>query len=100
MAYREQSVVVYRRSQEIEKRLEEVLRLISVGGYATPALAKSLQVSIPTISRCVTALRERGHNIRAVKHADGWQYVITHVKKPKNRKHIHSTTDELGATRP
>jgi hypothetical protein len=80
MAYREQSVVVYRRSQEIEKRLEEVLRLISVGGYATPALAKSLQVSIPTIS--------------------GWQYVITHVKKPKNRKHIHSTTDELGATRP
>ena len=68
--------MVYRRSQEIERRLEEVLRLIRVGGYATPALAKGLGVSIPTVSRCVTALRERGHDIRAEKKSNGWQYIL------------------------
>ena len=68
--------MVYRRSQEIERRLEEVLRLIRIGGYATPALAKALDVSIPTVSRCVTALRERGYDIRAEKQLDGWQYIL------------------------
>jgi hypothetical protein len=68
--------VAYRRSQEIERRLEEVLRLIRIGGYATPALAKALDVSIPTVSRCVTALRERGHDTRAEKRSDGWQYIL------------------------
>jgi transposase len=84
--------VVYRRSHDIEKRLTEVLRLIGVGGYATPALAKSLRVSIPTVSRCVTALRERGHDIRAVKHANGWQYVLHRAEKQRRQNSRHAAS--------
>jgi hypothetical protein len=39
-------------------------------------LAQALSVSIPTVSRYVTALRERGHDIRAEKHHEGWRYTI------------------------
>ena len=63
----------FERSLEIERRLETVLRLIRRGGYSAPMLAEEVSVSIPTISRCVTALRERGHDIRAEKHGDGWR---------------------------
>ena len=66
----------YQRSLEIERRLDRVLRLIRKGGYSTPKLAESIGVSIPTISRCVLALRERGHNVRAENHASGWHYVL------------------------
>ena len=66
----------YRRSLEIEQRLVEALRLIETGQYSTPLLAEALGVSIPTVSRYVTALRERGHDIRAERHPEGWRYVI------------------------
>ena len=66
----------YQRSFDIEQRLDNVLRLIGTGKYSTPALAEELNVSIPTVSRCVTALRERGHDIRAEKLSDGWRYVL------------------------
>lgn len=66
----------YRRSFEIEQRLDEVLRLIGTGLYSTPKLAETLKVSIPTVSRDVTALRERGHDIRAKKVSDCWRYVL------------------------
>lgn len=79
--------MVYRRSHDIEKRLEEVLRLIREGSYATPALAKVLHVSIPTISRCVTALRERGHAIRAEKLAAGWRYFIPNTDSRNESQH-------------
>lgn len=91
--------MVYRRSHDIEMRLEEVLRLIRGGGYATPALAKSLRVSIPTISRCVTALRERGHDIRAVKHADGWQYVLHKVATQRKQNSKGESSDVSGDIR-
>lgn len=68
--------MIYQRSHEIEVRLETILRLIRTGKYSTPTLAEEVGVSIPTVSRCVNALRERGHNIRAEKHADGWRYVF------------------------
>jgi biotin operon repressor len=42
----------------------------------TPLLAEALNVSVPTVSRYVTALRERGHDIRAEKHPEGWRYII------------------------
>ncbi len=73
--------MLYARSLEIEKRLNHVLRLIRTGRYSTPKLAEEVSVSIPTISRCVTALRERGHDIRAEKHGGGWRYVL--VRPPK-----------------
>lgn len=66
----------YQRSLEIEKRLDAVLELIRTGSYSTPALAEKIGVSIPTISRSVEALRERGHNIRAVRGPNGWRYAV------------------------
>jgi biotin operon repressor len=73
--------MLYERSLEIEKRLDQLIRLIRTGRYSTPKLAEEVGVSIPTISRCVTALRERGHDIRAEKHGNGWRYIL--VRKPK-----------------
>lgn len=68
--------MLYARSLEIEQRLNRVLRLIRTGKYSTPKLAERLDVSIPTMSRCVCALRERGHDIRAEKQPDGWRYIL------------------------
>lgn len=77
--------MVYQQSLEIERRLDRVLSLIRTGRYSTPLLAKELGVSIPTISRCVTALRARGHDIRAENHGTGWRYAI--AGKPSKNKH-------------
>jgi transposase len=68
--------MLYQRSLEIEQRLDAVLRLIHTGNYSTPTLATEVGVSIPTISRCVTALRARGHNIQAEKFENGWRYFL------------------------
>jgi len=80
--------MLYQRSLEIENRLDAVLRLIRTGQYSTPRLARDLGVSIPTVSRCVTALRERGHDIRAEKHAAGWRYVL----RARSRRQMHAET--------
>ncbi len=76
MKSREETGMIYQRSQEIERRLETVLQLIRTGRFSTPTLAEEVGVSIPTVSRCVNALRERGYDIRAKKKADGWRYVL------------------------
>ncbi len=68
--------MLYRRSLEIEQRLSAALRLIRKGRYSTPKLAEQLGVSVPTVSRYVTALRERGHDIRAERQARGWRYFL------------------------
>jgi biotin operon repressor len=68
--------MLYQRSLEIEHRLDAVLQLIQTGNYSTPMLAKEIGVSIPTISRCVTALRGRGHPIQAEKFESGWRYFL------------------------
>lgn len=66
----------YQRSLGIERRLEAVLRLIRAGEYSTPKIAEQLGVSIPTVSRDVTALRQRGHDIRSERSIVGWHYVL------------------------
>jgi len=66
----------FERSQEIERRLDEVLRLIRTWRYSTPLLAEEVGVSVPTISRCVTALRARGYNIHSLRGTNGWCYVL------------------------
>ena len=76
----------FERSLEIERRLDDVLRLIRTGRYSTPMLAEQVGVSIPTISRCVTALRVRGHDIRAERHPEGWRYVTT------SKADLHNST--------
>jgi biotin operon repressor len=73
--------MLYQRSLDIEKRLNSVLELIRHGGYSTPRLAEMLGVSIPTVSRDVTALRQRGHDIRSQRTGDGWSFVLEQ-KKP------------------
>jgi biotin operon repressor len=66
----------YQRSIDIERRLEVMLRLIRSGGYSTPMLAQQLGVSIPTVSRDVTALRDRGYEIHSERQAEGWRYML------------------------
>jgi transposase len=77
----------YQHSLEIHARIEYVLGLIETGRYSTSALAQQVGVSIPTISRIVAALREKGYDIRAEKHAGGWRYVLAsranNAQKPK-----------------
>jgi hypothetical protein len=51
-------------------------------------LAESLGVSIPTVSRCVTALRERGYDIRAERRARGWRFVLE-AKQGTRVRHGH-----------
>jgi len=68
--------VLYERSLGIEQRLQSVLDLVRSGRYSTPVIAEKLGVSVPTVSRDVTALRERGHNIRAERRGDGWRFVL------------------------
>lgn len=76
----------YQRSYEIERRLEAVLRLIREGKFSTPKIAKEIGVSIPTISRDVTALRERGHDIRAEWSERGWRYVLAHPHSANHKR--------------
>jgi transposase len=67
----------YQQTIEIHQRLETVLRLITTGNYSTPALAATVGVSIPTISRMVASLREQGHDIRAERQKDGWRFSLS-----------------------
>ena len=64
----------YERSQALEKRLQDLLGLLRDGRHSSQTLALALEVSQPTISRCLAALRKRGHVIRAVKDEAGWSY--------------------------
>ena len=85
----------YQHSLEVHERIEVVLRLIEAGRYSTPALAKEVGVSIPTISRIVAALRERGHDIQAERTSKGWRYVLRfsagHGSKRLGDQTIHAS---------
>jgi biotin operon repressor len=75
--------MLYRRSFEIEQRLKTALRLIRTGRFSTPQLASQLRVSIPTVSRYVPALRDRGHDIPAQRDGEAWRYVLRQsVRQP------------------
>lgn len=68
--------MLYERSLGIEQRLQTVLQLISSGSYSTPELAEEVGVSVPTISRDVQALRERGYAIAAQRQGTTWHYTL------------------------
>jgi hypothetical protein len=85
--------MLYQRSHEIEQRLDDVLKMIRRGRYSTPMIAAKLRVSIPTISRAVTALRERGHDIRAEKQANGWRYVLMRAQAASRKEYRHDLAE-------
>ena len=66
--------MICRRSQAIESLLRDALKLIRSGDYSTPTLARMLGLSQPSVSRRVTALRERGYAIRSIKDDNSWSY--------------------------
>jgi biotin operon repressor len=66
----------YERSQNIEIRLQQVLELVKRGNSSTPMIAAELGVSVPTVSRCIEALRTRGHEIRSEKRGTHWCYLL------------------------
>jgi biotin operon repressor len=68
--------MLYEKSLGIERRLNELVRLIRSGRHSTPALAEKLGVSVPTISRDITALRQRGYGIRSVRLPRHWAYEL------------------------
>lgn len=76
--------MLYQRSLDIERRLEAVIGMIRKGTYSTPMIAKELGVSIPTVSRDVTALRQRGHDIRSERGDDGWRYRLDYQSSTKS----------------
>jgi predicted DNA-binding transcriptional regulator YafY len=90
----------FERSLEIESRLEQVLRLIRTGRFSTPMLAEEVGVSIPTISRCVTALRARGHDIQAEKGAEGWRYILVSTKTSDLRRVAKTYTRDITEANP
>lgn len=51
----------FERSRQIENRLEVIYQLILRGQFSSLQIAEQVGVSVPTISRCVTALRAGGH---------------------------------------
>lgn len=77
--------MLYQRSLDIERRLESVLGLIETGKYSTAELAEEVGVSIPTISRDVMALRQRGHDIQAERSSTAWHYVLRPPVEAKRR---------------
>lgn len=82
--------MLYQRSLDIEQRLRLVLELISTGEYSTPRLAEKVGVSVPTVSRDVQALRERGHKIRSERQSDGWRYVVAVPQPRGDRPESHA----------
>lgn len=91
------SQMLYQRSLDIENRLDSILRLVRQGAYSTRKLAEKLGVSIPTISRDVTALRQRGHTIRSTRTDDGWSFVLDEKKPPNGIGEASSKSAEIGA---
>lgn len=72
----------YQRSQVIERRLEWMVSLIQSGRHSTQSLAETLGISVPTVSRCLAALRKRGYGIEPHRSADGWFYVLREGPRP------------------
>jgi biotin operon repressor len=67
----------FEQSQRLETRLRKLLDLLRRGSPSAETLVRELGVSQPTLCRCLSALRSRGHRIRAVKEEGGWSYRLS-----------------------
>lgn len=77
----------YQRSLEIERRLKAVLLCVAEGDYSTSQIARKLGISIPTVSRNLSALRERGYAIHSERFGKRWRYVLDSITN-KNEDHV------------
>lgn len=66
----------YTKSLEIEKRLADLLNLVRNGQGSAEVLAEELGVSAATVARGISALRERGNDIAAVREGKRWRYTL------------------------
>ena len=84
--------MLYDRSWSIERRLEKILDMVREGRSSAPSIAKSLGVSVPTVSRCIEALRRRGFAIRSEKLGTAWRYKLE--KQAPSAKHSSERVQE------
>jgi biotin operon repressor len=95
-------IMLYERSRQIEDRLDALLRMIQSGRYSTPALAAALNISIPTVSRSIDALRGRGYAIRAVHENNIWYYALDVTRLSEislgHHRSGHDQNNSLAAT--
>jgi biotin operon repressor len=90
--------LLYQRSMSIERRLVAVLRLIETENYSTPMISETLGISIPTVSRHVSALRERGFDIRSQRRDGVWRFILVRKQaSPSFPRDVESET--VGASR-
>jgi biotin operon repressor len=66
----------YTKSLEIEKRLTDLLEMIRRGEGSADILAEKLGVSMATVARGISALRDRGNNIHAIRRGTRWCYTL------------------------
>lgn len=77
----------YERAVAISKRHEELLALVRSGSYSSPALAKKLGVSEPTVYRDIYFLKRQGHCIESVRSSANWAYRLpTEEKSSRHRQ--------------
>lgn len=55
----------YQRPQVSERRLSDLIGLVQDGHHSPTDLAGLLKISVPTVSRAIRNLRDRGHPIEA-----------------------------------
>ena len=85
---------MYEQTYEIEHRLSDLLRLVGESRFSTPQLADLLNVSIPTVSRGIKALRSRGYVIESVRNHDGaWCYRLVGIESDEviSSEHVSTT---------
>ncbi|MCH8156725.1 MAG: helix-turn-helix domain-containing protein [Nitrospinae bacterium] len=75
----------YDRAIAISKRHEALLALVRSGSYSSPALAKKLGVSEPTVYRDILFLKRQGHRIESVRLSSNWAYQLPPEKKSNNQ---------------
>ena len=76
----------YDRAIAISKRHEDLLGLVRSGSYSSPALAKKLGVSEPTVYRDILFLKRQGFPIESVRLSANWAYQLPSEKKSAPRR--------------
>ncbi len=76
----------YDRAIAISKRHEDILALVRSGSYSSPALAKKLGVSEPTVYRDILFLKRQGYRIESVRLSENWAYQLPPENKTNRQR--------------